>query len=97
MVAIDPDAPTEEEKQLQAVTKLRYMQFRENQSSTCSQGFRIEAIKVSYPTFFKFSKPERRFHMENDRKTFLRSLFIASWSCKTALQSSFSYYIVLID
>ncbi|CAH0393993.1 unnamed protein product [Bemisia tabaci] len=47
MVAIDPDAPTEEEKQLQAVTKLRYMQFRENQSSTCSQGFRIEAIKLS--------------------------------------------------
>lgn len=46
MVAIDPSAPSEEENKSQAVTKLRYMQFREQQSSTCSHGFRIEAIKV---------------------------------------------------
>lgn len=46
MVAIDPNAPSEEEHRLQAVTKLRYMQFREEQSSTCSQGFRLEAMKV---------------------------------------------------
>ncbi|XP_017780020.1 PREDICTED: inositol-trisphosphate 3-kinase A isoform X2 [Nicrophorus vespilloides] len=45
MVAIDPSAPTSEEHELQAVTKLRYMQFREQQSSTCSHGFRIEAMK----------------------------------------------------
>lgn len=45
MVAIDPQAPTEEEHQNKAVTKLRYMQFRELQSSTCSQGFRLEAMK----------------------------------------------------
>ncbi|CAG9760595.1 unnamed protein product [Ceutorhynchus assimilis] len=45
MVAIDPEAPTEEEHRQKAVTKLRYMQFRELQSSTCSQGFRIEAMK----------------------------------------------------
>ncbi|XP_973087.3 inositol-trisphosphate 3-kinase homolog isoform X3 [Tribolium castaneum] len=45
MVAIDPSAPTEEEHRQQAVTKLRYMQFRELQSSTCSHGFRIEAMK----------------------------------------------------
>lgn len=45
MVAIDPDAPTEDEHRNKAVTKLRYMQFRELQSSTCSQGFRIEAMK----------------------------------------------------
>ncbi|XP_048518970.1 inositol-trisphosphate 3-kinase homolog isoform X4 [Dendroctonus ponderosae] len=45
MVAIDADAPTPEEHRLQAVTKLRYMQFRELQSSTCSEGFRIEAMK----------------------------------------------------
>lgn len=45
MIAIDPSAPTEEEHAAQAVTKLRYMQFREEQSSTCSQGFRIEAMK----------------------------------------------------
>lgn len=45
MIAIDPRAPTEQERQTKAVTKLRYMQFREQQSSTCSQGFRIEAMK----------------------------------------------------
>lgn len=45
MIAIDPNAPTQEEHNAKAVTKLRYMQFREQQSSTCSQGFRIEAMK----------------------------------------------------
>lgn len=45
MMAMDPKAPTEEEHRKKAVTKLRYMQFRELQSSTCSQGFRIEAMK----------------------------------------------------
>ncbi|XP_063216453.1 inositol-trisphosphate 3-kinase homolog isoform X2 [Bacillus rossius redtenbacheri] len=45
MVQVDPSAPTREEHQQKAVTKMRYMQFREQQSSTCSQGFRIEAMK----------------------------------------------------
>lgn len=45
MIAIDPQSPTEEEHKAKAVTKLRYMQFRELQSSTCSHGFRIEAMK----------------------------------------------------
>nr|CAD7458766.1 unnamed protein product [Timema tahoe] len=45
MVQVDPSAPTPEEHRQKAVTKLRYMQFREQQSSTCSQGFRIEAMK----------------------------------------------------
>lgn len=46
MIAVDPAAPNDNERNLQAVTKLRYMQFREEQSSTCSHGFRIEAMKV---------------------------------------------------
>lgn len=45
MVSLDPTAPTPEEHSSKSVTKLRYMQFREQQSSTCSLGFRIEAMK----------------------------------------------------
>ncbi|XP_069694996.1 inositol-trisphosphate 3-kinase homolog isoform X3 [Periplaneta americana] len=45
MVAVDPSAPSSDEHRDKAVTKLRYMQFREQQSSTCSQGFRVEAMR----------------------------------------------------
>ncbi|KAI1725237.1 inositol polyphosphate kinase domain-containing protein [Ditylenchus destructor] len=46
MVDIDPNEPTEEENADKAITKLRYMKFRERESSTATLGFRIEAAQL---------------------------------------------------
>ncbi|XP_055302725.1 inositol-trisphosphate 3-kinase homolog isoform X2 [Sitodiplosis mosellana] len=46
MIAVAPTEPTDEEHKQEAVTKLRYMLFRERMSSSESKGFRIEALRM---------------------------------------------------
>ena len=46
MVKIDNSAPTDAENDQKAITKPRYMQWRETISTTAEYGYRIEAVKV---------------------------------------------------
>jgi hypothetical protein len=52
MIAIDPNAPTDEEHRMKKILKPRYMMWRESLSSSEELGFRIEAIKVQFELSF---------------------------------------------
>uniref|UniRef100_A0A674CHU9 Kinase n=1 Tax=Salmo trutta TaxID=8032 RepID=A0A674CHU9_SALTR len=57
MVKVDPTALTVEEHEQRGVTKWRYLQWRDNTSSTSTLGFRIEGIMVRDTRDFKMLTP----------------------------------------
>ncbi|XP_032363844.1 inositol-trisphosphate 3-kinase Cb [Etheostoma spectabile] len=72
MVAVDPGAPTDEERAQLGVLKPRYMQWRETLSSTATLGFRIEGIKKSDGTCnTNFKKTKHREQVMQALKDFV--------------------------
>lgn len=72
MIAVDSNAPNEEEHAQRAVLKPRYMQWRETLSSTATLGFRIEGIKKSDGTCnTNFKKTKQKQQVMNALEDFV--------------------------
>ncbi|XP_059171389.1 inositol-trisphosphate 3-kinase B-like [Physella acuta] len=72
MIEIDTTAPTTEEHEQKAVTKPRYMQWRDEMSSSVELGFRVEGIKKSDGNSSKdFKKTKTRENIVDIIKSFV--------------------------
>ncbi|XP_076442420.1 uncharacterized protein LOC143281220 [Babylonia areolata] len=72
MVDVDSNAPTADEHSQRAVTKPRYMQWRDQMSSSVNLGFRIEGIKKSDGASSKdFKKTKSRDSVAEILKSFI--------------------------
>ncbi|KFM78031.1 Inositol-trisphosphate 3-kinase B, partial [Stegodyphus mimosarum] len=96
MVQMDENEPTEEEHRLKAVTKPRYMVWRETISSTANLGFRIEGIKKADGTTskdFKSTKTKEQVmtaiqEFTNDFPLALNSYYLRLQSLYNTLEKS---------
>lgn len=52
LIEVAPDELTKEEHSKKAITKRRYMSWRESSTCSATLGFRIEAIKVFFYIFY---------------------------------------------
>ncbi|MGH0117871.1 UNVERIFIED_CONTAM: hypothetical protein FKN15_003902 [Acipenser sinensis] len=96
MIAVDPEAPTPQERSQQAVLKPRYMQWRETLSSTATLGFRIEGIKKADGTCnTNFKKTKHREQVQQAFEDFvegnisvLKTYLVTLKELRTALEKS---------
>ncbi|XP_067875324.1 inositol-trisphosphate 3-kinase A-like [Heterodontus francisci] len=96
MIAVDPNAPTQEEHEQKAVLKPRYMQWRETLSSTATLGFRIEGIRKadgSCNTSFKKTRLKEQViealeDFVDSNRNILRNYLTRLKELRTALEGS---------
>uniref|UniRef100_A0A8C5E8Z5 Kinase n=1 Tax=Gouania willdenowi TaxID=441366 RepID=A0A8C5E8Z5_GOUWI len=87
MVAVDPEAPTAQERTQQAVVKTRYMQWRETLSSTTTLGFRIEGFrKANGECITNFKRTKSRDQVKEALSDFVESNTHIMWSYLTRLK-----------